>query len=108
MRSLRARLTLSYAALVAAALIVAAALLSRYAFDALAHPTLDAMEVSSRIAEAIVAQHEDEPAAAGERMIQLGAQRDGVVIRLPPPNRRSPAGRLPEIPRGIENLNLLS
>ena len=108
MRSLRARLTLSYAALVAAALIVAAALLSRYAFDALAHPTLDAMEVSNRIAETIVAAQPHAPPAAVERLIQLEAQRDGVVIRLPPPNRRSPAGSSPEIPRGIENLNLMS
>jgi signal transduction histidine kinase len=108
MRSLRARLTLSYAALVAAALIVAAALLARYAFDALAHPTLDAMEVSNRIAETIVAAHPHAAPATLERLIQLEAQRDGVVIRLPPPNRRSPAGSSPEIPRGIENLNLLS
>ncbi|HEV3089203.1 MAG TPA: HAMP domain-containing sensor histidine kinase [Candidatus Elarobacter sp.] len=108
MRSLRARLTLSYAALVAAALIVAAALLARFAFEALARPTLDALDVSARIAETIVAAHPHGPRSVVERLIQVEAQRDGVVVRVPPPNRRSPAGGPDEVPRGIENLNVLS
>ncbi len=108
MRSLRARLTLSYASLVAAALIVASVLLARFIFDALARPTTDALGVSARIAETIVAAHPHAPRAVVERLIQVEAQRDGVVVRVPPPNRRSPAGGPDEVPRGIENLNVVS
>jgi len=108
MRSLRARLTLSYASLVAAALIVASVLLARFVFDALARPTTDALAVSARIAETIVAAHPHAPRALVERLIQVEAQRDGVVVRVPPPNRRSPAGGPDEVPRGVENLNIVS
>ena len=88
MRSLRARLTLSYTALLAAALAVVAVLGEQLVFEALAHPYLDATETSVRIAEAIVASRPHDPPREVEDEIAIVAQHEGVVIRLPP--RRAP------------------
>jgi two-component system, OmpR family, sensor kinase len=108
MRSLRARLTLAYASLVAAALIVVAVLGTRLEFEALAHPTLDAVETSVRIAETIVAAHPDAPPGVLEGEIAAEARRDGVIVRVPPPNRGLGTGALPEPPRNVENLSVTS
>jgi two-component system OmpR family sensor kinase len=108
MRSLRARLTLAYASLFAAALIAVAVLGVRLEFEALAHQTLDATETSVRIAETIVAAHPSAPPGLLEGEIATEARRDGVVVRIPGPNRGLGSGSLPEGPRGFENLSIAS
>jgi len=85
--SLRARLTLSYASLFALLLMVAAVLVTRLAFDTLAHTTLDAVEVSARVAETIVAAHPHLQPSEIEKLIRQRASRDGVIIIIPPPGK---------------------
>ena len=108
MRSLRARLTLAYASLVAAALCLVAVLGTRLLFEALAHPTLDAVETSVRIAETIVAAHPNAPAGVLEGEIATEARREGVIVRVPPPNRGLGSGSLPDPPRNIDRLSITS
>ncbi len=106
--SLRARLTLSYAALVGAALALVAVLLARLVFETLAHPVLAATETSVRIAESIAAT---QPRAGGREiqgLIAMAAERDGVVVRLPPPHRGVAGGFDGPPARGIESFNLLA
>jgi len=106
MRSLRARLTLAYASLVAAALCLVSLLGTRLVFEGLAHPTLDAVETSVRIAESIVGAHPNAPAGILEGEIAAAARRDGVVVRVPPPNRGLGTGALPDPPRTIDRLSI--
>jgi two-component system OmpR family sensor kinase len=106
MRSLRARLTLAYTSLVALVLCLVALLGARLEFDALAHPTLDAVETSFRIAETIVASHPDAPSGILETEIATAARRDGVIVRVPTARAQSRA--LPEPPRNLERLSITS
>jgi len=88
--SLRSRLTLSYASVVAAVLIIVAVVLTRFAFTFLTQPTFTAVADSVAAAQAIVAAHPHEDSAALRQLIVSTATRPGVVVRLPPP--RSPRG----------------
>lgn len=96
--SLRGRLTLSYASVVAAVLIVVALVLTRFAFAFLTQGTLTAVADSVAAAQAIVAAHPHEDTPALRSTILSAARRTGVVVRLPPPHtppgeppRRNPA-----------------
>jgi two-component system OmpR family sensor kinase len=88
-RSLRSRLTFSYAALVAVVLIVVAVVLTRFAFAFLAQPTLDA--VTRRVAEAnaIVAANPTLGARELGPLIKRRVSGHGVVVLLPPTGMRA-------------------
>ena len=101
--SLRSRLTLSYASVVAAVLIVVALILTRFAFTFLTQSTFAAVAESVAAAQAIVAAHPHEDTAALRRLIVSAATRPGVVVRLPPPR---PRGERP--PNAAEQLSLTS
>ena len=104
--SLRSRLTLSYASVVAAVLIVVALVLTRFAFAFLTQGTLAAVADSVAAAQAIVAAHPHEDTEALRRTIVSAATRPGVVVRLLPPPRTPPG----EPPRrnAAEQYSLLS
>ena len=102
--SLRSRLTLSYASVVAAVLIVVALILTRFAFTFLTQSTFTAVADSVAAAQAIVAAHPHEDTDALRRLIVRAATRPGVVVRLPPP--RPPRGDRP--PNAAEQLSLTS
>ena len=87
--SLRSRLTLSYASVVAAVLIIVAVVLTRFAFSFLTQSTFAAVADSIAAAQAIVAAHPHEDAAVVRGLIVSAATRPGVVVRL-----------LPQMPRG--------
>ena len=91
--SLRGRLTLSYASVVAAVLIIVAVILTRFAFSFLTQSTFAAVAQSVAAVNAIVAAHPHEDTAALRRQILGAATRPGVVVRLPPP--RTPRGDPP-------------
>ena len=93
MRSLRSRLTFSYAALVAIVLIVVAVVLTRFAFSFLAQPILDV--VTQRVAQAnvIVAAHPEMNASDLGMLVKRSVSGGGVVVLLPPPDM--PAGPTP-------------
>ena len=82
--SLRSRLTLSYASVVAAVLIIVAVVLTRFAFTFLTQSTFAAVADSVAAAQAIVAAHPHEDTAALRQLILKSAARPGVVVRLPP------------------------
>ncbi|HEY6236008.1 MAG TPA: hypothetical protein VIW69_12980, partial [Candidatus Elarobacter sp.] len=99
--SLRSRLTLSYASVVAAVLIIVAVVLTRFAFTFLTQSTFHAVADSVAVAQAIVAAHPHEDTAAVRNLIVSAATRTGVVVRLAPPHtphgdqpRRNPAEQL--------------
>jgi two-component system OmpR family sensor kinase len=85
--SLRGRLTLSYASVVAVVLIVVAVILTRFAFSFLTQSTFAAVADSVAAAKAIVAAHPHEDTEALRRQIVTAATRPGVVVRLPPARR---------------------
>ncbi|HEV2641331.1 MAG TPA: ATP-binding protein, partial [Candidatus Elarobacter sp.] len=86
--SLRSRLTLSYASVVAAVLIIVAVVLTRFAFSFLTQSTFAAVADSVAAAQAIVAAHPHEDAAVVQHLIVSAAKRPGVVVRLLPPMPR--------------------
>jgi two-component system OmpR family sensor kinase len=99
--TLRARLTFSYAALVAVVLIALAVVLTRLAFGLLAQPTLDL--VSRRVAEAqlIAAAHPEMNGRALGLLIRRTVSGRGVVVLLLPPQmdgrpRDTPPGPPPD------------
>ncbi|HEY0383018.1 MAG TPA: HAMP domain-containing sensor histidine kinase [Candidatus Elarobacter sp.] len=94
--SLRSRLTLSYASVVAVVLIILAVILTRFAFSFLTQPTFAAVADSVAAVQGIVAAHarEDTPALR-ELIVRIGT-RPGVVVRLPPPRSERRDG----MPRG--------
>ena len=103
--SLRSRLTLSYASVVAAVLIVLAVILTRFAFAFLTQGTLTAVADSVAAAQAVVSAHPHEDAQALRGMIVSAATRPGVLVRLPPPN--TPHGERPRR-NAAEQYSLLS
>ena len=94
MTSLRSRLTLSYASLVAVVLIALAIILTHFAFAFLTQPTFDAVAQSVAAAEKVVAAHPHDDAATLRDLVRAAAERPGVVVlggrddgrRGPPPN----------------------
>jgi two-component system OmpR family sensor kinase len=106
--SLRSRLTLSYASVVAAVLIVVAFVLTRFAFAFLAQPTLTAVADSVASAQAVVAAHPHQDTPAIRALVVAAATRPGVIARPPPPHHsgRGPA-RLPPH-NATEQLSLTS
>jgi two-component system, OmpR family, sensor kinase len=103
--SLRGRLTLSYASVVAAGLILVAVVLTRFAFSFLTQSTFHAVADSVAVARAIVAAHPHEDSATVRRLIVDAATRPGVIVRLPPPH--SPRGD-PSRRNAAEQLSLAS
>jgi two-component system OmpR family sensor kinase len=91
--SLRSRLTLSYASVVAAVLIIVAVVLTRFAFSFLTQSTFAAVADSVAAAQAIVAAHPHEDAAVVQGLIVSAATRPGVVVRLAPQMPRGDAPR---------------
>ena len=84
MRSLRGRLTLSYAAFVAVILIGFAVILTRVAFALLAQPTTDAVAQAVAAANAIVAAHPHEGRGVLGPQIKREVSGPGVIVLLPP------------------------
>ena len=80
MRSLRRRLTLSYAVLVAVVLSLVAMVASLFVFDFLSRPMVDALNNSEAIARAISRAHPHAPASVVGPLIQRAAAHDGVRI----------------------------
>nr|MDQ6941099.1 HAMP domain-containing histidine kinase [Candidatus Eremiobacteraeota bacterium] len=92
--SLRSRLTLSYASVLAAVLIVLAIVLTRFAFTFLTQSTFAAVADSVAAAQAIVAAHPNEDTAALRQLIVSSATRPGVIVHYLPPPRTPRGGRL--------------
>jgi two-component system OmpR family sensor kinase len=90
--SLRGRLTLAYASVVAAVLIVLAVILTRFAFTFLTQSTFAAVSDSVAAAQAIVAAHPHEDTPELRRLIIATATRPGVIVRLPPPRMQRGRG----------------
>ena len=86
--SLRSRLTLSYASVVAAVLIIVALILTRFAFAFLTQSTFAAVAASVAATQAVVAAHPHDDRATLQRLIVQAASRPGVVVRPPPPHGR--------------------
>ena len=110
MRTLRARLTLSYAFLTAVALSIAVLTVGRVTFEIAMRPMLQAVDVSTAEARAIVAA--DPMASTADllgRIQRVAAQPGLVTILRPPP---LPPGRnalyLRPRPRGPAEMNLKS
>jgi len=104
--SLRSRLTLSYASVVAAVLIVLAVVLTRLAFTFLTQSTFAAVGDSVAGVQAIAAAHPHEDTAALRRQIISAATRPGVIVRLPPP--RTPGAESPRRRNATDQLSLES
>ncbi|HEY0393599.1 MAG TPA: ATP-binding protein [Candidatus Elarobacter sp.] len=92
MISLRARLTLSYALVVAVILIAVAVILTRFAFSFLTQPVSEAVDGAVRAAQAIVATHPHDDPRTVRVLVRDAATRPGVVVLFPPPGapRRMP------------------
>jgi two-component system OmpR family sensor kinase len=90
--SLRGRLTLAYASVVAAVLIVLAVILTRFAFTFLTQSTFTAVADSVAAAQALVAAHPHEDTPDLRRLIVTTATRPGVIVRLPPPRMQRGRG----------------
>jgi signal transduction histidine kinase len=103
--SLRARLTLSYAAVVAVVLIVVALVLTRFAFAFLAQPTLDAVAQTVTAGNAVVEEFPDETATMIAQRVRSIAPR-GVVVMAPPEN--APAPPLSDPVHGVRQLSVES
>ncbi len=82
--SLRSRLTLSYASVVAAVLVIVALILTRFAFAFLTQSTLAAVAASVTATQAVVAAHPHDDRATLQRLILQAASRPGVIVRPPP------------------------
>ncbi|HEY0613370.1 MAG TPA: HAMP domain-containing sensor histidine kinase [Candidatus Elarobacter sp.] len=97
MISLRARLTVSYALVVALILILLAVVLTRFAFAFLAQSTLDAVEHSVEAAREVIATDPYDDTASVQKLIRATATRPGVIVMYPPPGvpRRAPLLRDP-------------
>ena len=93
--SLRSRLTLSYASVVAAVLILVAVILTRFAFTFLTQSTFAAVADSVAAAKAIVAAHPHQDTDALRQLILSSATRPGVIVRMPPRPRTSSHGDTP-------------
>ena len=86
--SLRSRLTLSYASVVAAVLVILAVALTRLAFGLMTQSTFAAVAESVAAANAVVAAHPNEDVEKVQRLIVAAASRPGVVVRPPPANSK--------------------
>jgi len=84
--SLRSRLTLSYASVVAAVLIIVALVLTRFAFAFLTQSTFAAVAASVAATQAVVAAHPHDDRTTLQRLILQAASRPGVIVRPPPPH----------------------
>jgi signal transduction histidine kinase len=85
MISLRSRLTLAYASVLAVVLIALAVVLTRVAFGLLAQPIMGAVNDAVRTARVIVAEHRDADARTLVALVRAGVRRPGVVVMRPPP-----------------------
>jgi two-component system, OmpR family, sensor kinase len=103
--SLRSRLTLSYAAVVAVVLIAVALVLTRFAFAFLAEPAFDAVAQAVTTGNAIVAAHPNDSPATIAKLVRAAAPR-GVVVMAPPENTPAPPPN--DNARGMRQISLES
>jgi two-component system OmpR family sensor kinase len=78
--SLRSRMTLSYASLVAVVLIVLAVIATRFAFSFLAEPTLNLVDRSVETAKLIVRTHPNAPSDDVYELVQRSVAQPGIVF----------------------------